>query len=125
MLACGTKQNTALDKNTSNNDTIRIANEELEYEILIIDPGFNGWLASYAKPRNYHSQNYMEHRNQSWVMQWNQNVVSGIRKDLFEMSINYSNSTDYGYEVNYLLYNYLTYFQLTNNIQLGGYSARL
>lgn len=125
MLACGTKQNTALDKNTSNNDTIRIANEELEYEILIIDPGFNGWLASYAKPRNYHSQNYMAHRNQSWVMQWNQNVVSGIRKDLFEMSINYNNSTDYGYEVNYLLYNYLTYFQLTNNIQLGGYSARL
>ena len=125
MLACGTKQNTALDKNTSNNDTIRIANEELEYEILIIDPGFNGWLASYAKPRNYHSQNYMADRNQSWVMQWNQNVVSGIRRDLFEMSINYNNSTDYGYEVNYLLYNYLTYFQLTNNIQLGGYSARL
>ena len=67
----------------------------------------------------------MADRNQSWVMQWNQNVVSGIRKDLFEMSINYNNSTDYGYEVNYLLYNYLTYFQLTNNIQLGGYSARL
>ena len=49
----------------------------------------------------------MADRNQSWVMQWNQNVVSGIRKDLFEMSINYNNSTDYGYEVNYLLYNYL------------------
>ena len=26
------------------NDTIRIANDSLEYEILIIEPGFDSWL---------------------------------------------------------------------------------
>lgn len=125
ILSCATKKNTAFDPNNSKNDTIRIANEALEYEVLIIDPGFNGWLASYAKPRNYHSQNYMEQRNRVWITQWNQNAISGQRRELFEMTINYDSTIDYGYEVNYLIYNYLTYFQLTNNIQLGGFSARL
>jgi hypothetical protein len=67
----------------------------------------------------------MEQRNQMWVMQWNQNVMTGQQRNLFEMTINYDPNIDYGYEVNYLLFNYLTYFQLTNNIQLGGFSARL
>lgn len=125
IIACGTKKITAFDKKTAQNDTIRIANDALEYEVIIIDAGFNGWLASYGRPRNFYNQNYMEQRNRLWVNQWNLNVNSGTRRELFEMSINYDTFTDYGYEVNYLLYNYLTYFQLTNNIQLGGFSARL
>ena len=125
VLACGTQKNTGFDKATAVNDTIRIANAKLEYEVIIIDPGFSSWLAGYAKPRNYYGQNYMEQRNRIWVTQWNQNVSSGTKPNLFEMSINFDTNTDYGYEVNYLLYNYLTYFQLTNNIQLGGFRARL
>lgn len=125
IVSCVTKKNAAFDSNNANNDTVRIANDALEYEVLIIDPGFNGWLVSYAKPRNYHSQHYMEQRNRVWITQWNQNAISGQRRELFEMTINYDNTIDYGYEVNYLIYNYLTYFQITNNIQLGGFSARL
>ena len=125
LVSCGTKKTSAFDKTNATGDTIRIANEQLEYEVIIIDAGFNNWLAAYAKPRNYYTQNYMEQRNRIWVNQWNQNVIAGPRRDLFEMSINFDPNTDYGYEVNYLLYNYLTYFQLTNNIQLGGFNARI
>lgn len=125
VLACGTKKSASFNHTSIKNDTIRIANEELEYEVIIIDAGFNSWLASYARPRNYYNQNFLEQRNQMWVTQWNQNVISGTRQELFEMSINYDPKINYGYEVNYLLFNYLTYFQLTNNIQLGGFSARL
>lgn len=125
VFACVPKKNTSFNSATGTNDTIRIANEELEYEVIIIDPGFNSWLATYGKSRNFYSQDYMEQRNRVWVSQWNQNVISGPYTHLFEMSIDYNNNTDYGYEVNYLIYNYLTYFQLTNNIQLGGFKARL
>lgn len=126
VIACGTKKTTSFDKKTTKNDTIRIANEALEYEIIIIDMGFNSWLATYAQPRNYYTQDFMEQRNRVWVNQWNQNVMSNPSKlNLFEMSINFDYSTNYGYEVNYLLFNYLTYFQLTNNLQLGGFTARL
>lgn len=130
VISCSTTKNNsgvAANKNikTTANDTVRIANDELEYEIIIIDPGFNSWLASTAKPRNYYSQSYMESRNQVWVNQWNQNVISNRLPHLFEMRINYDNNINYGYEVNYLLFNYLTFFQITNNIQLGGFSARI
>lgn len=129
IISCSSTKNKTFteQKNTSavKNDTVRIANDALEYEVIIIDPGFSGWLLSTAKPRNYHSQSYLENRNRAWVMGWNQNVISGRNPQLFEMSINYQNNIDYGYEVNYLLYNYLTYFQLKNNIQLGGFPARI
>jgi len=118
-----------VDKNrqASQNDTVRIANEALEYEIMIIDPGFNNWFISYARPRNFYSQNYLEGRNRIWVIEWNLRASQPTlyNASLFEMQINYQPSIDYGYEVNYMLFNYLTYFQLTNRIKLGGFDARI
>ena len=129
IIGCSSTKNTSPKKDevasSTQNDTVRIANDELQYEVIIIDPGFNSWLASRAHPRNYYTQSYMETRNRTWVTNWNINVNSGKNRDLFEMSINYDNHIDYGYEVNYLLFNYLTYFQITNNIQLGGFPARI
>ena len=48
---------------TKEQDTVRIANEELEYEIIIIEPGFNTWVASTARPRGYYELSYLENRN--------------------------------------------------------------
>ncbi len=36
-------------------DTVRIANDSLEYEVIIVDPGFSTWLNSIALPRGYYS----------------------------------------------------------------------
>lgn len=122
---------TTTDRNESavadqTNDTVRIANNELEYEIIIIDPGFNSWLVGRAKPRGFYDQRYLEIRNLQWVTEWNTHVISSRpgRENLFTMSIDYNSTTDYGYEVNYLLYNYLVYFQLKNNIRLGSFVPR-
>jgi hypothetical protein len=105
------------------NDTIRIANDELEYEVIIIDSGFNTWLVSRAFPRRYHSQSFMENKNRLWIIEWNTRVLESFRYDpnLYGMTINYNSSIDYGYEVNYLIYNYLVYFQNTNKQKLFGY----
>ncbi|OIQ16627.1 MAG: hypothetical protein BM557_09960 [Flavobacterium sp. MedPE-SWcel] len=106
---------------TVTNDTVKIANEELEYEIIIIDPGFNGWLASRARQRGYYSQNYLEMKNRLWIVEWNSRVSNPQRYgNLYQMRVDYRPQIDYGYEVNYLLYNYLVYFQLSNNQKLGG-----
>jgi len=128
LMACNTTQNqkAVTEKSTIEKDTIRISNADLEYDVLIFDSGFNSWLTSYAKPRGYYSQSYLESRNRVWILEWNARAtVPTSNKNLFEMRIDYNNTTDYGYEVNYLLYNYLVYFQLKNNIKLGGFSPRL
>lgn len=124
-IACSTQKNLP-DKNESNsvaskNDTIRIANDSLEYEVIIIDPGFNTWLASRARPRGYYAQSYLENKNRFWVTEWNIRVHNPQRYgDLYQMQIDYRPEINYGYEVNYLLYNYLVFFQQANNQKLGG-----
>ncbi len=115
------------DKPKLESDTVRIANDEIEYEVVIIDIGFTNWFNTYAKPRGFYSQSFLEARNQVWVTEWNRRVLlpSMYDPNLYEMQINYNSFTDYGYEVNYMIYNYLVYFQLTKNQKLGGYTPRL
>jgi len=102
------------------NDTVRIANDELQYEVIIIDAGFSSWLASRSFPRGYHSQSYLENKNIFYVTEWNNRVMQPQRynPNLYEMSINYDQNTNYGYEVNYLIYNYMIYFQNTYRLLL-------
>ncbi|WP_300439832.1 DUF6146 family protein [Christiangramia sp.] len=99
------------DRNAKN-DTVRIANDSLEYEIIIIEPGFNLFLNSIARPRGYYSQPYLENKNQFLVTEYNQRVNQpfAYNPDLYINQINYDPSIDYGYEVNYLLYNYFVFF---------------
>jgi len=106
---------------TTANDTVRIANDSLEYEVIIIDSGFTNWLASRAKPRNYYGLAYLENKNIFWTTEWNSRILNAQRYgDLYQMRIDYSPQVKYGYEVNYLLFNYLVYFQVVNNQRLGG-----
>lgn len=130
VIACSTaSQNvagTTIADNSTNkkaNDTVRIANDSLEYEVIIIDNGFNTWLNSRAYPRNYHSLSYLENKNYLYVTEWNNRVLQPQRynPNLYEMSIDYRNDIHYGYEVNYLIYNYMIYFQNTYKQKLWGY----
>lgn len=130
MVSCGSYQpnsgNTAL-ADTPEEDIVRIANDDLEYEIVIIEPGFNAWLLSIARPEGYYSQNYMETRNMAMVTNWNIRVLQPQQFDsnLYEWQIDYQFGVDYGYEVNYKLYNYFIYFQLTNKQQLSSFVPRI
>lgn len=113
--------------NQKKGESVVIADEESEYEIIIIDPGFNAWLVSFARPEQFYSQSYLETRNRLYVTEWNQRVTQPFRfnPDLYEMQINYSANIDYGYEVNYKLYNYFIYFQRKYNQRLGHFVPRI
>lgn len=114
-------------ENVKDNDTVTIANDDLEYEIIIIEPGFNFWLNSTARPEGYYSQEYMETRNNQYVIAWNQRVLQPQLYDpnLYELQIDYQPQIDYGYEVNYKLYNYFIYFQIRYNQRLAGWVPRI
>lgn len=108
-------------------DTVRIGNDSTEYEIIIIDPGFNIWLNRIAQPRGYYSQNFMENRNRIYVTNWNIRVTQPLQYDanLYMFRIDYEPQIDYGYEVNYMLYNYFIYFQRKYNQRLGPFYPRI
>ncbi len=115
------------DDSTKVSDTIRLVSDELEHEIIIFEPGFTAWMVSYARPRDYYSQQFLEMRNRVYVTEWNQRVLQPSRYDnmLYEQDINYRPNVDYGYEVNYQLYYYFVFFQQKYNQQLAAFPVRL
>lgn len=116
----GTNSNDIVSRKIS--DTVKIANDSLEYEVIIIDPGFSSWINGRAFPRGYHSESYMKQKNIQFVTEWNIRVQNPYQynPDLYTMRIDYDQNVNYGYEVNYLIYNYFIYFQNTFNQRLAG-----
>ncbi len=127
FASCDSYKSTVNDSmaNASENDTLAIKNDSLEYEIIIIEPGFNNWLVT-QKPRGFYGQNYLESKNRLFVSEYNNRVrnFQGYDRNLYPQEINYDFSLDYGYEVNYLLYNYFIYFQKTYNQKFIGGRGR-
>lgn len=125
IMSCkANKTNVTTSKNevSSSSDTIKIANKDLEYEVIIIDPGFNLWLNSLAYPRGFYTQTYLENKNRIYINEWNNRYMQPLRynRNLYEMSIDYDSNINYGYEVNYLIYNYMVYFQNNYHQKLYG-----
>ncbi|WP_300565601.1 DUF6146 family protein [Flavobacterium sp.] len=124
IVSCKTKSIVATENaSTIKGDTVKIANAALEYEVIIIDGGFTNWLNSRALPRGHYTESFLENKNKVYVSEWNNRAMQPARydKSLYEMPINYDNSIHYGYEVNYLIYNYMIYFQNTYKQQLNGF----
>jgi hypothetical protein len=109
-------------KNIENEEPVVIANDSLEYEIIIIDPGFNYFLNAVAQPVGYYSQDYMENRNIAWVTTWNLRAQNPFQynPNTYENTIDYQSNIDYGYEVNYKLFNYFLFAQQKYRMNLGG-----
>ncbi|WP_299012834.1 DUF6146 family protein [uncultured Polaribacter sp.] len=103
-------------------EPVVIANDSLEYKIIIIDIGFNNYLNSIAQPKGFYNQNYLEARNRAWVISWNLRAQNPSRfnQNIYENIIDYQPNIDYGYDVNYKLFNYFLFAQQKYNINLGG-----
>lgn len=127
IFACNSsKETTRSQKNeevqVKKGDTIKISGDTIEYDVIIIEAGFGSYLASNAKPEGFYTQNYLETKNIRYVQEWNRRVLQPgqYNSNLYEMEINYTYGTDYGYDVNYKIYNYFIYFQNRYNQNLLG-----
>lgn len=134
LASCGTqKESIAVTSkeeqifNSGSEEPVEIANEETEYQIIIIEPGFYTWLMSVARPEGYYSKQWLQNRNQILVINWNQRVLQPQQFDpnLYQLQIDYDPNIDYGYEVNYKLYNYFIYFQRKYKQRLGPFVPRI
>jgi len=98
-------------------DKITISNPDQKFEVIIIDIGFDTWLLSKGKQRGFYDQTFLETKNRIWVNEWNSRSRAGYYG--YDYTIDYNANTNYGYEVNYMLYNYLLYWQESNNVKLN------
>lgn len=114
IVSCGStsKTTTTNDQNLPEG-AVRIANDSLEYEIIIFDIGFDTYLATIAKPEWYYSLETLENRNQFYVTEWNIRARDPFKynPNIYENQINYDPNIRYGLEVNYKLYNYFKFVE--------------
>ncbi len=128
--SCNSSQSvagTTEEAETPEEDIVRLTSNALEYEIIIIEPGFNAWLSSMAQPEGYYSQSYLESRNNIIVQEWNTRVLQPVKynPDMYQLQIDYRPGINYGYDLNYKLYNYFIYFQLTYKQRLSSMIPRI
>ena len=120
IVGCGTQQTTT--SNEDKEEPVRIANDSLEYEIMIIDPGFTSYLVT-AKPESFYSQSTLESKNRIYVMEWNNRYrnPSRFNSNIYENEIDYQPNIDYGMEVNYKLYQYSQFAQKKYKMRLSSF----
>lgn len=113
IAACSSTTKTATKDGNIEQEVVRIANDSLEYEIIIFDIGFETYLNTIAKPMNYYSKEYYENKNRFYVSEWNTRALNPLKypRDIYENQIDYDFNVDYGLEVNYKLYNYFKFVE--------------
>jgi hypothetical protein len=114
IISCSSNLKSVTNNNSNlPENAVRIANDSLEYEIIIIDVGFESYLNTIAKPASFYSQNYYEMKNKFYVTQWNIRARNPLKynSSIYENEIDYDFNTDYGLDVNYKLYNYFKFVE--------------
>jgi|TARA_B110000908_G_scaffold161228_1_gene205294 hypothetical protein len=122
LLLCACGSQSIESKKNKKETPVRIANDSLAYEIIIIDPGFTAYLNTISQPEGFYNQSYLEARNRVWVTIWNQRVQNPrqFSQDIYENNITYQATVNYGYAVNYKLFNYFLFAQRKYKMTLGG-----
>ncbi len=123
IYACSSS--TVKNSTSTKEKAVIIANDSLEYEIIIFDIGFTLYLNTIARPLEYYSKNYLENKNNIYVTNWNMRVLNPTRYNsrIYENVIDYNPKVNYGLEVNYKLFNYFQFAQQKYKMRLDGGSG--
>ncbi len=102
----------------SDNALLLTGYDSTQYELIIIDPGFDTWYLKVFTPAEDRSDEYYHHKNLMAVPVWNHYFMTGQHRNVIENYLNYQPGIDYGIELNRRLYWYFMYIQETSRIKL-------
>ena len=92
--------------------------DSTEYDLVIIDAGFQSWFDLNRKPIWYYTEDYLAIWNRQYVIAWNEKVrdplsIQRNADNPFMLEIDYRPTIDYGIDLNYKLYHYFKYVEET------------
>lgn len=120
LLGAGCARSLNMDSKTTGDNIILSQEEENEYDIIIDDPQFSSWIASYGYPQNWHDNTYYRNKNNMLVSEWNSRFHARSGRFPYTFNINYEYTVDYGFDVNYQLFHYFRYMAQKYRISLPG-----
>ncbi|MGM0635865.1 MAG: DUF6146 family protein [Bacteroidota bacterium] len=94
-------------------------NDSISFSISIQEEGFEEWLTQQSAGEKL-SQTYLKSENKKFIKEFNKRAQNKIvpKAELYQQPIAYNPSNDYGYEVNYILYQYFIFFEEKYNQKL-------
>lgn len=90
--------------------------KKTEYELIVIDPGFEGWYSVRNVKAKHKSEAYYKNWNHRYAIEWNRLYRNGARN--IDSDIDYDVNADYGFELNHKLYYYFLFWEETNGKKL-------
>lgn len=117
VASCGTTK-----QNVAENQKVKLVsdNDSTEYSLIVLDSGFESYLAT--KPSaHFYSQQYYEGWNSQYVREWNRRHRNPSQyRGSYDTEIDYNPRVDYGLELNYQLYYYFQFIKDKYGIELLG-----
>lgn len=92
--------------------------DSTSYELIVLDPGFEGWFLTRAQPANFYSQDYYENWNRRYTDAWNYEKIGFRYSRVIHGNIDYDPTVDYGLEINHKLFYYFIYVENELGIRL-------
>lgn len=122
MICCTIFVNCAtnLPPKTEENSLSFEKNDEDEYDIIVLDPQYESYLRSIARPMNFYSESYYKNRNQIYVNEWNlrHSQPFNYDPDFYALRIDYEPTMDYGINLEYKLYNFFEFIKWKYKVDL-------
>lgn len=118
LLLAGTMTMLTAQQDTLQFEPYGDTSDSVEYELIVMDPGYDSYLVS-QPPMDFHTQQYYEHWNYRYVTEWNMRHMDPIQYgDIYEVYVDYRPEIDYGLKLNYRLYHYFRFFEKENGVDL-------
>ncbi len=95
--------------------------DSVEYELIVMDAGFETWYTLQDSPARYRSQQYYEGWNQQYVSAWNYLSTQPGRRSFFQTIVGYEPGVDYGFKLNHKLFYYFQYVEHVLGIPILSY----
>lgn len=115
ITSCHTTKKSATQKQSIE---LMSDNDSTEYTLIVLDPGYESYLATQPSA-NFYSQQYFESWNQQYVREWNMRHRNPLQYGgFYETEINYNAREDYGLDLNYRLYYYFLFIKHKYGISL-------
>ena len=93
--------------------------DSTEYDLIVLDVGFNAFLATQPYSKSYYSDQYYQNLNSRYCIEWNIRHANPMRYgDFYETQIPYDTSIDYGIDFNFKLYQYFQFVEKEYGIVL-------
>ena len=108
LFGCAT-QSRMLRATDSN--LIDITQNEGEYEVMVLDPGFESWFITTWSPAKDRSEEYYSGWNQQYVTEWNYKATRTPTAEFFTSMIQYDPNVRYGIDVERKLFYYFRWVE--------------